>query len=119
MQTLTNNVSNVRDIPFQNGIDLNNLSGVSAFQEGFATSSTNDGLSRRFSERRAAKRARIDKRLPSMTEETDYVEMPPIPPSLLSLFSDDLMEGPASVAGSSVHTPAISYQNVCSKKETS
>ena len=45
MQTVTTNVSNVSDILFQNGIDLNNLSGVSAFQEGFAASSTNDGLS--------------------------------------------------------------------------
>ena len=92
MQTVTTNVSNVSDILFQNGIDLNNLSGVSAFQEGFATSSTNDGVSRRFSERQAAKRARIDKRLPSTTEETDYVEMPPIPPRLLSPLSDGSME---------------------------
>ena len=53
------NLSGVTDLLNQNGVDLNNiseLSGLSDFQQGFATSSMNNTLPRRCSERQASKR---------------------------------------------------------------
>ena len=69
----TPNVSNI----IGSGANISNLSGIGAGQ---ATSSVNDGITRRCSERQAAKRARLQS-LPSLSEE--HI------PSLISPMSSD------------------------------
>ena len=56
-------------------------------EAGFTTSSVNEGLTRRRSERQAAKRARLDK-LPPLHEES-HVRSPSSPPRPLSPMSSD------------------------------
>ena len=73
-----------------------NESGLN-IQTGFRTSSVQDGLTRRRSERQATKRARLE-RLPSLVEEPNMRRRPATPPELLSPLSSD---GESTSAGSS------------------
>jgi hypothetical protein len=63
-------------------------SNESGIQTGFRTSSVQDGLTRRRSERQATKRARLE-RLPSLVEEPNVRRRPDTPPRLLSPLSSD------------------------------
>ena len=95
------NMSNISDILYQNGVDMNDMSGVSGLVQGFETSSRNDGLVRRCSARQAGKRARMETRLPSVDEEPDIVDRPTVPRAL-SPLSNGSMSGPGdSPSGSS------------------
>ena len=85
----SNNLSVVTDLLNQNGVDLDNiseLSGLSDFQQGYATSSMNNTLPRRCSERQASKRARLNSELPTVQEERNH-EIPHFPPRAVSPLS--------------------------------
>ena len=88
---------------------MNNLSGVSGLAQGFETSSRNEGLERRCSARQAEKRARIDPRLQSLSEEPviDSLEVPTLL-SPLSTGSVSGASGPGDSPTATTATPSTS-----------
>ena len=87
----------------ESGSDVNN---TSEMQQGFATSSLREGITRRTSVRQAAKRARLE-RLPSLMEESESRQSSlPRPISPISpILSDSESTTDPSVAGSSSLPP--------------
>ena len=98
----TVNMSNISNILFQNGVDMNDLSGISGLAQGFETSSRNGGLERRYSARQAEKRARLE----SVSEEPCVTTDRPTLPRALSPLSNGSESGQAGPGGSPTATTA-------------